>query len=302
MRSPLRFASLGVGSAVMMLTLSARGVLPSEQLQDYAANNLEHLLGPLNGGALPRPELFRLETDYQARLAHAAPQEKEMLTAALKVCNAFEQITNAREQAVARITGGKADNSDSQKSTKLHSDKDNYALDARRQEIRQGQSQSKFIITSSQIAADQQWQQYARPWRAEVQKLLVLEKQAELKLAAAAPAPATPPSPAPAPAAPPSPAPAPAAPPSPAAATAEADPVVGNWVLDSGGPLVLLPDHTITGRHGTWTFKGADASGRHYELHWPPPKNWSDYVTLSNDAKTLSGHTRGNKPINVYRQ
>jgi hypothetical protein len=232
-----------------------------------------------------------------------------MLSAALKVCTAFEQITNAREQAVARITGGKADNSDSQKSTKLHSEKDNFALNARRQEIREGQSQSKFIIASSQIAADQQWQQYVRPWRAEVQKLLVLEKQAELKLAAAtpapaasAPAPAAPAPAAPAPATSPSPAPAPGAPPTPAAATAEADPVLGNWVLDSGGPLVLLPDHTITGRHGTWTFKGADASGRHYELHWPPPKNWSDYVTLSNDANTLSGHTRGNKPINVYRQ
>jgi hypothetical protein len=276
----------------MMLTISARGVLPSEQLQGYATNNLEHLLGPLNDGTLPRPELFRLETDYQARLAQAAPQEKEMLTAALKVCTAFEQILKAREQAVARITGGKADNSDSLKSTKLHSKKDDYALDARRQEIRQGQSQSTFIITSGQIAADQQWQQYARPWRAEVQKLIVQEKQAELALAAAAPAPSAPPSPAP----------APVAPPSPAAATAEADPVVGNWVLDSGGPLVLLPDHTITGRHGTWTFKGADASGRHYELHWPAPKNWSDYVTLSNDANTLSGHTRGNKPISVYRQ
>jgi hypothetical protein len=40
---------------------------------------------------------------------------------------------------------------------------------------------------------------------------------------------------------------------------------------------------------------------RHYELHWNPPKTWTDSLVLSEDGATLKGKTRGGKPIAANR-
>ncbi len=45
-----------------------------------------------------------------------------------------------------------------------------------------------------------------------------------------------------------------------------------------------------------------DGKGRRYELHYSPPKNWVDYLSLSSDGNTLDGHTRSDKPMHLYRQ
>src|SRR6266853_742318 len=92
----------------------AAAPLPSEQLQDYSANNLEHLLGPLNSGALPRAELMKLEIDYKARLAQADPRQRATLQAAIDVCAAFDRIMDAREKAVVEISAAQAKNLDSE--------------------------------------------------------------------------------------------------------------------------------------------------------------------------------------------
>src|SRR3954470_24546125 len=97
---------------------SSPAILPSEQLQTYAANNLEHLLGPLNDGTLPRAELQKLEIEYQARLAQAGAAEKEVLQASLRVCAAFDKIMAERETAVAATHGAQAKNTESLGSTK----------------------------------------------------------------------------------------------------------------------------------------------------------------------------------------
>ena len=110
---------------------------------------------------------------------------------------------------------------------------------------------------------------------------MVREKQAEIA-AAAAPAPA---------------APVAAAQPPPAD-----DPVIGQWLLESGSKLTLEADHTITGdRHGTWVHTDEPKGGHHYQLRWNPPKDWVDYVDISDDGKALTGKTRGGKPISLSR-
>ena len=47
----------------------------------------------------------------------------------------------------------------------------------------------------------------------------------------------------------------------------------------------------------TVTAEGA----RTYQLYFPPPKNWTDYLTLSADGKSLTGKTRGHADIGYYR-
>jgi hypothetical protein len=79
------------------------------------------------------------------------------------------------------------------------------------------------------------------------------------------------------------------------------DPVIGQW-SNGGSPLILGADGTITGgRHGTWQYHGIVEGGRHYELHWNPPKNWSDWVNISADGNRLEGHSRG-KSVSYVRQ
>ncbi len=118
--------------------------LPSEQLLAYSANNLDHLLGPLNGGALPRAELLKLEIDYQGRLPQASPAEKEVLNAAIKVGDAFSKIggTSARRPYGQRHRRPGAGNAEAQGSTVPRAAGRPLALDQKRREIRQGVDQN----------------------------------------------------------------------------------------------------------------------------------------------------------------
>lgn len=291
----------------------AAAPLPSEQLQAYSANNLEHLLGPLNEGALPRAELMKLEIDYKGRLGLAAPGEKAVLQAALEVCTAFGKIMDERAKAVAAVSGAEAQNSNAQGSTKLHArKKDEFSFDQKRREIREGQSDSNFIASAALESANRAWKLHQQPWREATEQLLVREKQAEVAMAAG-PVPAGPATASSASSAGPTPATGSAAPAPPAAvahdaaggarAAEEKDPVVGQWMMESGSSLTLEADHSISGdRHGMWAYKGANDKGRNYELHWNPPKDWIDYLVLSSDGNSLNGHTRGSKAMSVYRQ
>jgi hypothetical protein len=79
------------------------------------------------------------------------------------------------------------------------------------------------------------------------------------------------------------------------------DPAIGQWLMEGRVLITLEADHTITGgRHGTWRYNGIVEGGRDYELKWNPPKDWSDWVNISADGKSMNGHSRG-KPIAYLR-
>lgn len=267
-----------------LIHANAETVQPSEQLQTYSANNLEHLIGTLNGGELPRNELSKLEIDYRARLAVANPKEKAVLQAAINICAIFDQIMDERAKAVGSVSVGWAANTNSLGSTRSAPFKDD-----KRAEIRGGQHDSQFVASAAFEALDKQWKERAPIWRNSVSQLLIKEKQAELAVAATeAPTPAVSPT---------------AQTQSPPAAAPAQDPVIGDWWTESHNQITLNADHTMTGgRHGTW-IANASADGKPvYELHFSPPKNWVDYLTLSADGKSLIGHTRGHADIGYYRQ
>lgn len=243
---------------------------PFEQLQAYSANNLEHLLGPLNNGELPRAELAKLEIEYKAQLSVAAPKDKAVLQAAVDVCTAFDRIMDERQQAAAKLFGGAARNYNSEGSTHLRGTK--------RAEIRGGQNDTNFIAAGAEEAANTQWKQLGAGWRTGVAQLLLRVRQAELVIGAAASAPA------------------------PKVAAEAADPVVGEWWTESHNAVELNADHTLSGgRHGTWVCTSAAEGVRSYDLYFPPPKNWTDHLTLSADGKSLTGKTRGDAHIGYYR-
>jgi hypothetical protein len=275
--------------------LPAAPPLPSELLQSYSANNLEHLLGPLNEGALPRAELMRMETDFKARLALAAPEEKSMLQAALAVCVAFDKIMDEREKTVSGSRRGSSAATSAalgaNRTVRLNDWRDELQAgrEAHDEKMRRGAAKASdaFVVSNAANNANAAWFQRVQPWRKEVQQLLVAERQAEL----AARAPAIPAALAAAP---------PVAPV--AAGALEADPVVGSWLLEGRSPLELNADHTISGdRHGRWVAPRSDDGKRHYELYWNPPKDWIDYLVLSDDGRTLNGTTRGGEAISAYR-
>lgn len=280
-RCGLSVLCVAVAAVLPAIAEPAPVPLPSEQLQAYSSNNLEHLLGPLNNGELPRAEMARLEIEYKARLAVASPKDKAELQAAVDICTAFDRIMDERQQLAAQLFGGDARNFNSEGSTRRHGDK--------RAEIRSGQNNTNFIAAASAEAANKQWKERGNLWRTSMSQLLFRERQAEL-VAAAAPVAVTPP------------APATPAPPAPKVAVDAADPVVGEWWTESHNALQLNPDHTLSGgRHGTWICTSTAEGARTYELYFPPPKNWTDYLTLSADGKSLTGHTRGHANIGYYR-
>ncbi len=256
-----------VAAALPVMAEPAPASLPSEQLQAYSSNNLEHLLGPLNNGELPRAELAKLEIEYKARLAVASPQDKAELQAAVDICTAFDRIMDERQQLAVQLYGGDARNFNSEGSTRRHGDK--------RAEIRSGVNNTNFIATASAEAANKQWKERGNLWRTSMTQLLLRERQAEL-VAAAAPAPKAP--------------------------AETADPAVGEWWTENRYSIELNPDHTFSGgRHGTWVCTSSAGGTRTYELHFNPPKNWVDYLTLSADGKSLTGKTRGDANVGYYR-
>jgi hypothetical protein len=277
-RWDLSVLCVAVAAALPVMAEPAPLPLPSEQLQTYSSNNLEHLLGPLNNGELPRAELARLEIEYKARLAVASPKDKAELQSAVDICTAFDRIMDERQQLAEQLFGGNARNFNSEGSTRRHGDK--------RAEIRSGVNNTNFIATASTEAANKQWKERGNLWRTSMTQLLLRERQAELVATAAPIASVTPPAPA-----------VPAAP-----AVEAADPVVGEWWTESHNAIELNPDHTLSGgRHGTWICTSTTEGARTYQLYFPPPKNWTDYLTLSADGKSLTGKTRGHADIGYYR-
>jgi len=284
-RSGLFVLCVSMATALPAMAEPAPAPLPSAQLQAYSSNNLEHLLGPLNNGELPRAELAKLEIEYKARLAVAAPKDKAELQAAVDICTAFDRIMDERQQFAVQLYGGDARNFNSEGSTRRHGDK--------RAEIRSGVNNTNFIATASAEAANKQWKERGNLWRTSMTQLLLRERQAELAVTTAAPVAA------------PTAAVMPPAPPAsavPKVAAEAADPVVGEWWTESHNAIELNPDHTLSGgRHGTWICTSTAEGARTYQLYFPPPKNWTDYLTLSADGKSLTGKTRGHADIGYYR-
>ncbi|HEV7405981.1 MAG TPA: hypothetical protein VGO11_23750 [Chthoniobacteraceae bacterium] len=173
--------------------------LPSELLQTYSANNLEHLLGPLNGGALPRAELMRLETEFKARLALGIPEEKAMLQAAINVCTAFGRIMDEREKAVLGLQPARRPMTSgalgANKQVTLKDWRDELQARREQDEARARQQQARasdaFILDGAANKANASWQLRGQPWRNQIQQLLTAERQAEL-VAVAPPAPPVP--------------------------------------------------------------------------------------------------------------
>jgi len=157
--------------------------LPSAQLQDFSAAWLEKILGPLNNTPLPRAQLMKLQTDYQARLALATPQQKPTLQAALQLCAAFGNIMDARERALTSLTNAEASTSTASGSTRSA-----HVKDDKRAQIRAAQGDSAFITSGAVSSVVTQWQQQEKPTRDAIQQLLVRERQAELVALAANPA------------------------------------------------------------------------------------------------------------------
>jgi len=160
--------------------------LPSAQLQDFSAAWLEKILGPLNNTPLPRTQLMKLQTDYQARFALATPQQKPTLQAALQVCAVFGNIMDARERALTSLTNAEASTSTASGSTRSA-----HAKDDKRAQIRAAQGDSAFIASGAVSSVVTQWQQQEKPSRDAIQQLLVRERQAELAALAVKPAPSS---------------------------------------------------------------------------------------------------------------
>lgn len=147
--------------------------LPSAQLQDFSTAWLEKILGPLDNSPLPRAQLMKLQTDYQARVALATPQQKPTLQAALQVCATFSNLMDARDRARTSLTNAEATTSGSvgksgRKSAAVHD--------------------SAFVTSGAVSSAISQWNQQQKPWRDAIQQYLVREKQAELAALAVNPA------------------------------------------------------------------------------------------------------------------
>ena len=139
---------------------------PSVQLQAFADAWLDKLVGPLDAAPLPHAALLPLQTDFQARLPLATPQQKSAYQAALQTCTTFSNLMDAREKARTALTNGGAVTSASVRKNmggKLAAQRDN-----------------DFVNSGAVSSALSQWQQQQKPWRDAIQQLMVREKQAEL--------------------------------------------------------------------------------------------------------------------------
>jgi len=138
---------------------------PSAQLQTFSTAWLDKLTGPLDNAPLPRAQLVQLQTDFQAHIGVATPQQKPAYEAALQACVTFGNLMDARERARTALTNAGAVTSASvRKNTagKLAAQRDN-----------------DFVNSGATSSAMSQWQQQQKPWRDAIQQVLVREKQAE---------------------------------------------------------------------------------------------------------------------------
>ena len=138
---------------------------PSVQLQAFATAWLEKLVGPLDATPLPRAALMPLQTDFQARLPLATPQQKPAYEAALQTCITFSNLMDAREAARTALTNTQAITSGS------------VGKSGRRDAA---VHDSAFVASGAVSSALNQWQQQQKPWREAILQSLVRQKQAEL--------------------------------------------------------------------------------------------------------------------------
>ena len=274
---------------------------PSASLQPFLDTHLSTLLAPLGTSAFAQPEvLTSLKAGYADVLAVAPASHQPALQLAQAVCDAMISAMSERQNAVAALRGAVATRSSEAEQPRGGSEAVTTARD-----------KDAFFSDSQKNA----WIQRTAVLRQNVTALYLRERAAERQVGVWSPAP-PPVAPAPAAAVP---APVTAAPanastmatpsvsaPPPGVPEAPSqgwDPVVGQWLLEGRSPITLGADHTIEGgRHGTWNYSCTTNGGRNYELHYPPPKSWTDYVVLSGDGRTLAGKTRNNQPISAYRQ
>jgi hypothetical protein len=161
---------------------------PSAMLQAYSENNLEHLLGPLNNGALPRAELMRMATDFKAHQLLGIPEEKAMWQAAINVCVAFDRIMDEREKTVMGMQQGRSPMTSgalgANRTVRLNDWRDELQAHREAQDTKARKQQTRaadaFVVSSGESAANTMWRQRVQPWRLQVQQLLVAERQAEL--------------------------------------------------------------------------------------------------------------------------
>jgi len=142
---------------------------PSTQLQALSTAWLDKLTGPLDNTPLPHAQLIQLQTDFQAHIGVAAPQQKPAYEAALQACVTFRNLMDAREKARTALTNAQA-NTSGEVGTVGKSGRS--APNAR--------NDSKFVAAGATNAAISQWQQQQKSWRDAIQQVLVREKQAEV--------------------------------------------------------------------------------------------------------------------------
>lgn len=138
---------------------------PSAQLQAFSTAWLDKLTGPLDNDPLPHAQLMQLQTDFQAHISVATPQQKPAYEAARQACIVFGNLMDAREKARTALSNSPAVTSASvRKKTagKLAAQRD-----------------TDFVNSGAISSAISHWQQQQKPWRDALQQVLIREKQAE---------------------------------------------------------------------------------------------------------------------------
>jgi hypothetical protein len=108
---------------------------------------------------------MQLQTDFQAHIGVATPQQKPAYEAALQACVTYGNLMDAREKARTALTNANAETSTAVRK------KTAGKLAALRDD--------QFITSGAISSAMSHWQQQQKPWRDAIQQVLIREKQAE---------------------------------------------------------------------------------------------------------------------------
>jgi hypothetical protein len=235
-------------------------------LQPFVDAHLGSILAPLGVSAFAQSELIAgMKASYADGMAAAPDARKPTFQLAQSVCDALTSAITERQNAVAALRGALATRSSEAAQPRGGSEA-----------VEKARDRDTFFNQSQQDS----WTKRAAALRQNISTLVLRERAAERQIGAWSPAPKAPPA---------------------APAIAE-DPAIGQWLLEGRSPITLAADHSITGdRHGAWRCTDTANGKRSYELHWKPPKNWTDRVVLSGDGKTLEGTTRNDEHISYFR-
>ncbi len=251
---------------------------PSASLQPFVDAHLAAALAPLGQPAFAQAELpASMKASYADGMVKAADSHKPPFQLAQNVCDALISAMNERQNAVAALRGALATRSSEAAQPRGGGEA-----------VEEARDKDAFFVDSMK----NNWLQRANVLRQSITALNLQERASERQIGAWSPPPvvvaATP---------------AVSGPPAPAVPQSTPDPVIGSWTFHNNSGLTLAADHSISGgRHGTWKYTWTTNAGRNYEFSYPPPKNWTDYVVLSADGRTLDGHTRHDEFIEFVRQ